>query len=541
MPGFPPFRLRSCLALLISPSLAWAAGADTAAVELPAVNVSARQIQESPTSNRVDAQTLEDRMIRSYDDLGRRAEPGVSFNRSTQSINIRGLEGDRVQTRVDGIRMPFLQDSIRSVSGGVNSVDFRSLSDIQVQRGANSSQLGSGALGGAVQLRTLNPEDLLGSGDDLGTQVKTDYDSADRSTGLNGAVAGRLNDTSFLLQMGGRWGHEMETMGEDDLLGAERTKANPADSRTVSGLAKLQQQMGEHRLGLTAEQFTSHSDIDARTGRTATYPDVYDTEQSNERQRVSVEHQYRAASKDALVDSADSVLYWQKTLREDEVSAVRARTPAGPFGRTMEISQDGYGFNSNIDKQIGSHELSAGVELGWTDTEQYTAGHDSCPAVLTHPGFTPPFPPLPMNPAFVAWRQALVTFMACSSLHKNLPDMPNTPGSSQGLWFRDDISLGKSLTLSPGLRYDHYEYRPENTPGYAHANNASIVADNSASHWSGSLLLNWQAHELASFYAQWAQGFKAPDAGELYATMTNYGVGYAQIGNPDLKPETSTG
>ena len=105
-------------------------------------------------------------------------------------------------TTIDGIRMPWLNDAVREVNGGLDSIDFQSLSSIDVVRGANSSQLGSGALGGALQLRTLSPDDLLGNDDNFAGLVKSDYDSADRSWGLNAALAGRINDTAWLLQAG---------------------------------------------------------------------------------------------------------------------------------------------------------------------------------------------------------------------------------------------------------------------------------------------------------------------------------------------------
>ena len=46
--------------------------------------------------------------------------------------------------------------------------------------------------------------------------------------------------------------------------------------------------------------------------------------------------------------------------------------------------------------------------------------------------------------------------------------------------------------------------------------------------------------EEALLYAQWAQGFKAPDATQLYM---NYGAegSYLRLGNTDLKPEESNG
>ena len=85
MPLHPPYARRPWLALLmLCPSLALA---DTPA-ELPDVEVTASVVEQPlPTTTRTDAETLERRQIRSFDDLSRRAEPGVNYNRSNNSIN----------------------------------------------------------------------------------------------------------------------------------------------------------------------------------------------------------------------------------------------------------------------------------------------------------------------------------------------------------------------------------------------------------------------------------------------------------------------
>ena len=57
--------------------------------------------------------------------------------------------------------------------GGLDSIDFNGLSSVDIVRGANSSVVGSGALGGAVALYTLNPEDLLQGGKDFGSIFTT--------------------------------------------------------------------------------------------------------------------------------------------------------------------------------------------------------------------------------------------------------------------------------------------------------------------------------------------------------------------------------
>lgn len=118
-------------------------------------------LADSPTTTETTAQQIDDKQITRIEDLGRSTEVGVGYNRTTGGINIRGLGDDRVLTTVDGIEIPYMLDVARGADGGVNSFDFNSLSSVDVVRGADSSRAGSGALGGAFVLRTLEPEDLI--------------------------------------------------------------------------------------------------------------------------------------------------------------------------------------------------------------------------------------------------------------------------------------------------------------------------------------------------------------------------------------------
>ncbi|ENO84240.1 TonB-dependent hemoglobin/transferrin/lactoferrin family receptor [Thauera linaloolentis] len=530
MPPRPPLTLKPLIGLLLlGPSLALA----ETPVRLQNVEVTATADDAVlPTATSTDAETLEKRFIRSFEDLGRRAEPGVNFNRDNQSINIRGLDRDRVHTTVDGIRVPWLNDSIRGVSGGLDAIDFQSLSAIDIVRGANSSQAGSGALGGGVRLFTLAPEDLLGDGKTFGSLVKADHDSADGSRGLNAALAGRFGDTSWLIQAGLRSGHELETRGSTGGYGNLRTEALPADLDQHNALIKLRQRLaGGHRLGLTAELFEREKEIDNRInqGTLNTSSPQYalgqnESTENNERKRVSIDHLYTSPDGGTLVDSAETIVYWQKIRREDRQRAYRLGTVAGPFGRTNEIEKVQYGLTSTLSKKLANHALAVGAEWSRTTAEQYSAGYDNCPQPLRPPPATP-----------------FGLYYSCLNLHTNQAEMPRTPGTAWAVFLRDEIALNDTLHLTPGLRYDSYRFDPRRTSGYVQNDNARILRDNEDSKLSGSLLLTWQATEQAMFYAQWAQGFKAPDANELYTTFINSGVGYAQMGNPDLKPEESNG
>ncbi|BAH99552.1 TonB-dependent receptor plug domain-containing protein [Acetobacter pasteurianus] len=117
--------------------------------------------------------TFRDRQIDSLEDYARRVDASVNYSNGNSSINIRGLDQNRILTTIDGVRMPWANDgayagSFNSAQGGVNNFDFNSLGAIDVVKSADSSFFGTGALGGVIALRTLDPEDMLKPGKTFG-------------------------------------------------------------------------------------------------------------------------------------------------------------------------------------------------------------------------------------------------------------------------------------------------------------------------------------------------------------------------------------
>jgi len=494
-----------------------------------------------------DRERLDALQIRGWSDLGRRAEPGVNFNRQSGSINIRGLDQDRVLTRVDGVRLPWLDDGARGVKGGLEAVDFDMLSRLDILRGADAMAGGSGATGGLADLHTLDPSDLLLDGQAFGALAKADYDSADTSRGINAALAGQLRDHTFwLLQAGARRGHELGNRADAGGLGPRRSEPTPAGYDQTSVLLKLQQRLeGGHRLGLTGETFRRRERLDNlfQQGPGTSYLAGANTgNKKNRRERVSFDYDYRAPSAGGLLDTAHAVVYWQRTTLDSGLDGVRSvdrrayaipgdpfyyRYPSGPFGRGNSIRQTLYGVDAEASRRLGSgsfrQTLSAGGEWFGNKTEQHSGGYDNCPAL-------PPGLPARLGPRL------------CDMLHTNQADMPESRGSQWALWAQDEFGFAEGrYTLAPALRYDHFEQKPRATAGYASNPNAGpLPPSNSGGRFSPRLLATWRAREALSFYAQYAYGFKAPTATELY---TNYGGPgtYLRVGNPYLKPETSRG
>lgn len=547
--------------LLAQPSTGPDARQTASSDKLPVAQLRAVRVESQARENTlpswdtsVDSQELETQFVQGWEDLERLLEPGVVFERSTQSINIRGLDRNRVLTTVDGVRLPWLSDGTRSVYGGLDSIAFGSLADVDIYRGADSSLAGSGALGGRVALRTLEPDDVLRPGASLGVLARTGYRSDRRETWANAAVAGRQAQSAWLLQAGTVHGHELKNQGDVGGYGNTRSEANPESARSHNVLLKWQQAVAPgHRVEAIGEWFKGVADIDVMTAQGTTYEIGHNSSrETSERKRVSLRYEFDAAAAeyaagDALLDAASMQVYWQRQYRGDEQNAIRtldARSrmpahlfgplgnpylyPSGPYGRTNTVTQDLVGWQGEGRRDVywgtTRHRLSALLEVYGSRVRQYAGGYDNCPAELS-----------PIQPAGPA---------ACSFLHTNQADTPKVDGMHWAMAVHDDILLlDDQVVLTPGMRYDSYRYEPKADAAYAANPNVAgeeMPSGNRGSAWSPSLAAAWELSPQLTLHARWAMGFLAPTAAQLYRNFGGPGT-YLRIGNPDLAPERSRG
>jgi hemoglobin/transferrin/lactoferrin receptor protein len=95
------------------------------------------------------------------------------------------------------------------------------------------------------------------------------------------------------------------------------------------------------------------------------------------------------------------------------------------------------------------------------------------------------------------------------------------------------------------VRFDWHEYKPQVTPEFADLNPGydifGLSAGNSGSRISPKLLATYDVSPTVQLFGQWSMAYRAPTVNELYLNFTNATTGYAQLGNPDLKPETGHG
>ncbi|MDO5058868.1 MAG: lactoferrin/transferrin family TonB-dependent receptor [Neisseria sp.] len=230
MKHLKPKTLVAALAVCFTPFYAYADNAGTAAagtaaeqeVKLKTIQVRGqkrvhRKSQDVTGLGKVikTAERLEKEQVQGVRDMVR-YDPGISVveqgRGGSSGFSIRGVDKNRVLVSVDGI--PQLQSyadttSNSGGSGSMNEVEFENVSAVEISKGGNGSESGSGALGGSVNYHTKNVDDLLSDGRNWGLRSNTAYSSKDKRFAQSVGGAFRMeNGLEGLLQYTGRKGNE---------------------------------------------------------------------------------------------------------------------------------------------------------------------------------------------------------------------------------------------------------------------------------------------------------------------------------------------
>lgn len=270
----------------------------------------ARAIDSVPSTVSVQQREELDRQnINNIRDLVR-YEPGVSVagagqRAGTTGYNIRGIDGDRILTQIDGVETPGSFFFGPFAESHRNYVDPEIIQRVEILRGPASSLYGSSAIGGAVSYFTLNPDNIIKEGQSAGARLKAGYSSADRSWLKSATVAGREGEVDALLHLSERNGRETSSYGETGGSGLSRTRANPEDNDATNVLAKLGWNYAEDsRLGLIYEKYDNDRDTHQRSAVGGPFGEgigrgMYKGRDSSDlvtRERFGLEHRFKVDS-----------------------------------------------------------------------------------------------------------------------------------------------------------------------------------------------------------------------------------------------------
>jgi len=510
----PRLSLGSSLALLaLAPAVTFAQP-----MQLPSTTVSATRTQASvedvPASvSVIERRALDQRNVNSIKDLVR-DQPGVSVSGTGHAsglsgYTIRGIDGNRVLTQIDGVEVPDAYAFGPYANTRRNYVDPEIIRAVEILHGPASALYGSNAIGGAVSYFTLDPSDIIKPGQDVGARLKAGYSSADESWLGSATVAGRQDAFEGLLHYSRRSGQETETRGNVGGTGTGRSEANPEDNEAYNVLAKLGYRYGEdNALKLTYEHYRARMDGDILSSPTALFgfpTRAYlgrNVLNEIERERYSLEN--RLAFDSSLADTWTARLSYQNAGTDERTYQPNSATSRY---RKTTYQEQNWTLDNQFDKAFAlgrtAHHLTYGLSYQHSDVSGLRTGSAT-------PLYASDFP----DPTVRTW----------------------------GVFVQDRIEYGR-WTFLPGLRYDHETLDPKATAAYLSTVAADeIDLDDKTWHRvSPKLGITYALNDQYSLYGQYAEGFRTPTAKALYGNFTNDSGGYQVIGNSSLDPETSKG
>ncbi|MGO2277210.1 MULTISPECIES: TonB-dependent receptor domain-containing protein [unclassified Psychrobacter] len=331
----------------------------------------------------------------------------------------------------------------------------------EVSVGNNSVTLGNDAIGGAVAFETVDAADLLDVDQKIGAKIHTGYGSNNDELLTSATVFAAPTENVDLLAY---YGKRSSEAGED---GAGRD-IQTSDGDTESILLKAGTYLGD-----------SHhvSGSFSRTENDGMYPNRADFPLTDEngwnpvvpwkqsRDTYTLKYGYNPASD--LVDVKANIYQSETELDKDNGSiAVDLITKGGKIENT-----------SLIDSQVGSHKLITGVEYYTKESEVTRLG-----------------------------------VLGGSDEAKNT-----------SVYLEDQWQMGK-LTLTPGVRYDHYEAPEDVANGETYDN---VV---------GAFAASYQVLPNTNIFASYTQLFNGPDLQEAIRNTD----GEDKYISSDLEPETGS-
>nr|WP_246418106.1 TonB-dependent hemoglobin/transferrin/lactoferrin family receptor [Haloferula luteola] len=445
------------------------------------------------------------------------------------SINIRGVEGNRIAVELDGVRQPpqYVSTSFDlGASDGAGGIgrdyfDPAMFEMIEVLKGGGSALYGSDALGGVVAFRTPDPETFL-KGQSSGGLLRTQYFSTNQSFATQVGGALRQGDSAVMLLYGGRWGEETANHGE--------VSPNPSDFHSLSALLKAEHRWNDHTFRLAIELFDRETFTDARSAVTSAFPvftDFVYNKQYLDRQRVSLRWEFEPAS--PWLDRLDTHLYWQHagSLSENQAASLPLVILGTPIPGTERFRRQRITFDTDIagfttttrhqfeDPLGGEHRLTSGIDLSLESGEN-----------------------------------SFVRFDSGATTDVNRTAFAPTDTLRAGFFTQDEIQIGDRWTLTPGLRLDWQSIDPQPNAAYlARLNELGRFSQEPPTDFqnlalSPRLSLTWRPVEPISAYFNYAHGVRNPSAEELSMVFDHPPSGGSPAGsmtvpNPDLEEETS--
>jgi hemoglobin/transferrin/lactoferrin receptor protein len=414
----------------------------------------------------VRKQTIDQRQPQQLDDLLRDL-PGVDISGGPRpgagEPVVRGLSGERVLIRLDGARQDF-----QSGHKGRIFVDPDLLKQVDVVRGPNSVLYGSGAIGGVIGITTRDASDFLQPGQNFGFRVKTGYQSVNNMFLGQGVAFGRMGGFDGLAAFTYRNADDYKIGGGGHLpfSGAE----------VMTGLVKAGYTVAPGQRLSASFIIFNNDDLSTTAPNTAATNSPADRTTRQITGSLTYEHK-------------DPTRSWLDLRSTFYVNTVHIREKLLTMSRVDDTDLSTVGFDTVNTSRFGvTDNVAVNFTYGIEGRYEYTEGKRNGAPRLQ-------------------W--------------------PNATGNVFGGFAQPEIVLYEVVSITPGLRYDHYNRSPDN-PG--------VGPDLSEGHVSPRIGIQYDPLRWLSLYALYSEAFRAPSLSELYVSGSHF-PGNNFIPNPNLKPE----
>lgn len=525
--------------------------ADEAATETTPVKAEVKAVRvkgkhnASTTVERVKAKTIQEQMIRDTRDLVRySSDVGVSDDgRRMKGFAMRGVEDNRVGISIDGVALPSSEEnSLYARYGNFNnsrlSIDTELVKGVDITKGADSFESGSGSLGGNVNYRTLDARDIVLPEQNFGALLRSGYASKNREWANTAGFgyAGNVFDAVVLYSR--RHGHEMKSGGDVvDLVGfgeldkqdqAERGSArihpDPSKHNNHSYLVKLGWQPADsHRFGFSVNgQNNSNYTYEKTYSLTSYWREADDIQK---RTNINLNHEWTPAS--SVLSLLRTDLDYQKTRN----GAINYK---GDMVRTGDW-RTGYQYHNGFMADRDERNMD-------TKYKRLSFRLDSQPFSLWKGEHRLSFKTFASRRDFENVNDDL-DFNSTGDItdRKHYTIIRPMKTDQIGFSLQDKIAFGDKLSVNAGVRYDYEKVKPQafkpETPCLSTCVNDGNPAARSFNTWNGVLGLDYRFNDTWRAAYQINTGHRVPTASEMYFTYTSvYGH---WIANPSLKAERS--
>jgi hemoglobin/transferrin/lactoferrin receptor protein len=257
---------------------------------------------------------------------------------ATKSINIRGLQGDKVLQLIDGVPVRFQSGHRASYF-----LDPALVKSIEVVKGPVSSVWGSGAIAGVVAQSTIDPIDVLKSGEDAGGFVKLSRNANNEQNDVLLGLAYSQDQFDGLLATYYKDGDDLK-LGSGDALedSAERSK----------GLLLKQNWYftDQQSIGLSYRNEEVNGQVPNNASAPVNGTSVFPIRRDQSTQDAAFRYQF--ASLDGVHDLSATASWGSVEIDEQRVSDQRSD----------QTEQDTYGLSIDHIMRLNGFELLVGAQ-----------------------------------------------------------------------------------------------------------------------------------------------------------------------------------